>query len=710
MMIRSKQAAKANEARIGATLKSWLGPMSAVSALALAAAGSAPSLAQAPAALTLLHGNVTLDGRPRPFAYYVSSKADRNGYNPIVVAIPDNGQTAEQFAAQSGWMKVAEDNGLAVVFPEANNNTWANFTDGEDAYLDAIAGEGLGKLVPPEAIGAAPGGGRGAGGEGGRGGPGGGEGGARAAPGGGEGGGGEGGGGEGGGGRGRGPMGPRGVPHWLSFNYITGSGAGARIAQEYVINHPGRFAALATVDGAPFRGSYALHGDEQPQGYFQHMREGKVAQPKWKQQKKDVAVAVWMFNSKTPGELQTQAAGYWKRADHVAVAGQSTSIGGLQTTVYSDPANRSQEVRISNAPGGYTPQVAQAVWDKFFAHVARWVPSANGELGPMLSHQEVDATFTEGTLTVDGYPYKYYVKTPSSYRKGQHLPMVISAHGAGYPAWLYLSQINMHEVGEKEGFITVYIDDDRHRWDFTKPEGRDQKFVAQVIDTVGGQYDVDRGRVYMQGFSFGSGLTLSMGLTHPQLFAAVSPNSGIGDFSPEVTSYIAGLKAKADIRIPTFIVYGDVDSGASADALIPAGDVLQHAIDNQRTYNHLAGEDKITTYDSPYTAPYQVLDPGAKLAHAGFDARFPKGRFNVYEFHSTDPKPLPLFSFVWVDDMAHGGDFRQAQLEWDYFKQWRRNVDGSLSYTPNTHPHFFTKTAAAKSQASAKAGDKPAKE
>ena len=47
----------------------------------------------------------------------------------------------------------------------------------------------------------------------------------------------------------------------------------------------------------------------------------------------------------------------------------------------------------------------------------------------------------------------------------------------------------------------------------------------------------------------------------------------------------------------------------------------------------------------------------------------------------ADAAPLNLFSFVWVEDMAHGGDPRQAQLEWDYFKRWHRNADGSLSYT-----------------------------
>jgi hypothetical protein len=73
--------------------------------------------------------------------------------------------------------------------------------------------------------------------------------------------------------------------------------------------------------------------------------------------------------------------------------------------------------------------------------------------------------------------------------------------------------------------------------------------------------------------------------------------------------------------------------------------------------------------------------PGGKWVRGGVDKRYPKGRFEIYQYTSADPKPLNLFSFVWVEDMAHGGDPRQAQLEWDYFKQWRRNADGSLSYT-----------------------------
>ena len=40
---------------------------------------------------------------------------------------------------------------------------------------------------------------------------------------------------------------------------------------------------------------------------------------------------------------------------------------------------------------------------------------------------------------------------------------------------------------------------------------------------------------------------------------------------------------------------------------------------------------------------------------------------------------LGLFQIVWVKDLSHGADLREAQLEWDFFKHWRRNPDGTLA-------------------------------
>ena len=76
------------------------------------------------------------------------------------------------------------------------------------------------------------------------------------------------------------------------------------------------------------------------------------------------------------------------------------------------------------------------------------------------------------------------------------------------------------------------------------------------------------------------------------------------------------------------------------------------------------------------------------LAPAAVDARYPQGRFRTWTYRSSDAAPRELLKFVWVLDLTHGGDPRQAQLEWDYFRRWQRNPDGSLSDTvrPGTAP------------------------
>jgi poly(3-hydroxybutyrate) depolymerase len=468
---------------------------------------------------------------------------------------------------------------------------------------------------------------------------------------------------------------------WFPFQYLTGVGAGGRVAQEFAIDYPGVFAAVATLNATPFNAQYA-NGNEPAQGYFQQMRM-KNAPPVWKQLKKDVPVAVWLFNSHQPSAAETKLADYWKHVDRVSNDGSETTLAGFSTVTYKNSANAAQQVRLSTIPTSSKPDeaMASAIWSDFFSHVARWTSSPNGDLGTLLTQAEVNDSFDVRPITVDGKPYKYYLKRPSSYEKGKSLPLVIAAHGHGYPAWLYLSQIKMHDVGEKEGFLTAYLEGPGPGWEFKSPDGADAQFVQKVIADAEQAYGVDPERIYMQGFSLGSGLSYMMGITHPRLFAAVSPNSGIGPMSKEVEARVADVKAQSDFRIPMIMVYGNVDSGGSVDGKIPAQGVIRGAFDEIKAYDHITAPDRTELFNSDNSEPYEVLMPGGKWVRGGVDKRYPKGRFEIYQYTSADPKPLNLFSFVWVEDMAHGGDPRQAQLEWDYFKQWRRNADGSLSYT-----------------------------
>ena len=602
----------------------------------------------------------------RGYSYYVSSKANRNGYNLVVYALHDDGQTAEAFAQSSGWIKTAEDNGFVVVFPEAARKTWSPYSGEETAYLKAVYDSTTTHLtvdpLPGEPAQRGP---------------------ARAQPegegGGGEGGGGEGGGGEGGGEGGRAAGGAHRIGTWQPWQYFTGVGSGARVAQEFAIDNPGLVTAVATLGGKVYDLTLAK-GDETAQGYFEDQRGGKTAIPVYQPPKKDVPVAAWLFTAGAPTDQQAKLEAYWKHSDTAAPLG-TKALDGFQAAVYANPRNAVEQVRVTTVPAGtqYDQAMTSAIWD-FFSHTARWTSSPNGDLGPMMTEPEVNRMFEVRETKVGDQAYKYYVKTPSSYAKGKPMPLVIALHGGGYPAWMYLNQIKWQDVGEKEGFITVYLNAPGNRWNFSRPDGDAMKAIAQVIDEMAASYGVDRSRVYLQGFSVGSGTTFVTGITHPQLFAAVSPNSGIGDFDPSVTKWVADLKAKQDIRLPMMVVYGAEDAASSNDGLIPAQGVLRNAINNMKAYDGITTPDSTKLYNSPGGPAYEVLVPGAKLTPLRVDAHYPNGRLLRYDYASADTKQ-PIFSWVWVLDMPHGGALGQAQLIWDFFKTWKRNPDGSLTYS-----------------------------
>jgi poly(3-hydroxybutyrate) depolymerase len=618
---------------------------------AVAAAGDAGPPPR-PAAAALTKNTLTVGGQERDYYYFVPPKADRAGFNQVVYALHDNGQTAQQFAAESGWTKVAADNGFVVVFPETAQKAWSPSAGGEDDYLGAVlAHASTHMLIAPPPGGA--GGPRAGAGEG-------------AA--------------EGEAARRGGP--PR-IRTWAPFQYLTGVGAGATLAQSFAMNHPGLYAAVATVDGAAYDEAYAK-GEQPADGAYLHIWPDKALVPIWKQQKKDVPVAAWLFTRGAPTAAETRQADYWKRADRVTAAASADTAGGYQTAVFTSRDNPAQQVRTTTLPASAPMDAALAgtIWKDLFARVARWTSSPNGDLGRLMTHAEVDKAFDVKSITVGDRTYSYYVKTPATYSKGQKLPVVLAAHGFAFPAWMYLSQIKLHEVGEKEGFITVYLQGQRDAWNFDDPDGPDQQYILKVIAAVEADYGADPGRVYMQGFSFGSGLTYMMGLTHPELFAAVSPNSGIGPMPKDVVARIAQVKAKSDARTPMLLLYGDADRGGSVDGEIPAQGILRGAIDEVKAYNHITTPDATKPFRSPTAASYDIMVPGGKLVSDAVDARYPQGRFKIFQYNSADPAPQNLFSFVWVKDLTHGGDPRQAQLEWDYFKHWRRNADGSLSYVP----------------------------
>lgn len=143
------------------------------------------------------------------------------------------------------------------------------------------------------------------------------------------------------------------------------------------------------------------------------------------------------------------------------------------------------------------------------------------------------------SLKHGGRERSYIVHIPNAAAAGQPLPVVLSFHGGGGWASQQQDSTRLHELGEREGFITVYPNGSgplKNRlltWNAgtccayaMKQDVDDVGFVAALLDDLGRRTPIDRARVYATGFSNGAMMVHRLASERPDLVAAIAPVSG----------------------------------------------------------------------------------------------------------------------------------------------------------------------------------------
>jgi len=124
---------------------------------------------------------------------------------------------------------------------------------------------------------------------------------------------------------------------------------------------------------------------------------------------------------------------------------------------------------------------------------------------------------------------EYWLYLPKEYnaKSRQRWPLILFLHGAGERGSV-LSKVAAHGPpklamqGKDFPFIIVSPQcPANQRWD-------DDVLLA-LLEEVEAKHKVDRSRVYLTGLSMGGYGSWSLGLTHPEKFAAIAPICGGGD-------------------------------------------------------------------------------------------------------------------------------------------------------------------------------------
>jgi polyhydroxybutyrate depolymerase len=153
-------------------------------------------------------------------------------------------------------------------------------------------------------------------------------------------------------------------------------------------------------------------------------------------------------------------------------------------------------------------------------------------LGPVVAFRL--ANYTNGRLVSSGEQRTYLLYVPESYDPARPTPLVITFHGfAQWPA--HQKQLSgWNDLADQHGFIVVYPSGTRFplRWHaggrFANDTGvaQDVTFIADLMDQLAQDYNIDPSRIYANGMSNGAGMSFVLACQLPGRIAAVGLVAG----------------------------------------------------------------------------------------------------------------------------------------------------------------------------------------
>ncbi|MBI4877764.1 MAG: phospholipase [Acidobacteria bacterium] len=159
-------------------------------------------------------------------------------------------------------------------------------------------------------------------------------------------------------------------------------------------------------------------------------------------------------------------------------------------------------------------------------------------------------------------PYGLYL--PKNFNPAKKYPLVISLHGAGSNHRLNLRRVfgQGNRPGESDGEATRYFPPLKEAgYIVASPlargtmgfQGIAERDVLDVLADVKKRFPIDEDRVYLTGLSMGGGGTLWLGLTRPDLWAAIAP---VCPAPPAETEDLA----ENALNLPAHFFHGDADT------------------------------------------------------------------------------------------------------------------------------------------------------
>ena len=134
----------------------------------------------------------------------------------------------------------------------------------------------------------------------------------------------------------------------------------------------------------------------------------------------------------------------------------------------------------------------------------------------------------------------YFVYTPASYQVGTAVPLIVMLHGCTQTPADFAAGTQMDQLADQKQFIVVYPQqtstyNQEKCWnwfdsaDQSRGSGEPAIIagIVQAVEQTTSQWTIDTHRIYAAGLSAGAAMTVILGATYPDIFAAIGVQSGL---------------------------------------------------------------------------------------------------------------------------------------------------------------------------------------
>lgn len=134
----------------------------------------------------------------------------------------------------------------------------------------------------------------------------------------------------------------------------------------------------------------------------------------------------------------------------------------------------------------------------------------------------------------------YFVYTPANYQVGTAVPLIVMLHGCTQTPADFAAGTQMDQLADQKQFIVVYPQqtstyNQEKCWnwfdsaDQSRGSGEPAIIagIVQAVEQTPSQWTIDTHRIYAAGLSAGAAMTVILGATYPDIFAAIGVHSGL---------------------------------------------------------------------------------------------------------------------------------------------------------------------------------------